>query len=51
MPVSYMPRVFVLLRFLAADNPSPSVGLAAGAGVGASTGDGGSRRWCGGGYR
>ena len=48
---SHLPGVLVNLSLLPSDNPGLSVGLAAGAGVGAATGDGGSRRWCGGGYR
>ena len=47
--VSHLPGVLVHFSLLAADNPSPSVGLATGAGVGTATGDGGSWRWCRGG--
>ena len=46
--VSHLPGVLIHFRLLPADNPSLSVGLATGAGVGAATGNGGRRRWCGG---
>ena len=48
LTVSHLPRVLVLYSLLPSDNPSASVGLAAGAGVGTATGDGGGCRWCGG---
>ena len=47
----HLPGVLVHFSLLAADNPSASVGLTAGAGVDTATGDGGGRRWCGGRYR
>ena len=49
--MSHLPGVLINLSLLAADNPGASVGLAAGAGVGAATRDGGGWRWCGGGDR
>ena len=49
--VSHLPGVLVHFSLLASDYSGPSVGLAAGAGVSAATGDGGGWRWCGGRYR
>ena len=49
--MSHLPWVLIHFSLLPSDNPGASVGLAAGADVGAATGDGGGIRCCGGGDR